>query len=503
MNVNELTALLRSLGSEGVSRHAAPILAVRRGLPEGPAEENELYLLSPGEDPRPLLEQRTSVLLWGAIPEGQWKANVISLSAGTPAQVLPLLEQELAQERRLADCARQLLTILAAGGSLQDLVDRGFQLLNMPLAVFDAGFRLVAATWEVPVSDPAGRRMLESRYLSPEDMKAINVDQTHTKVIGSDTPVLVRSPHYPGARLVVRLNIGPKNVGHLVATDQLHPICPLDYRTVALLRDVMVQLLRRDEFVRSSDGLYYEYLISDLLDGRVDIAQLRDRLSYTGLHFEALIYITVAEPARSGRYLSPPHIRNRFERLLPGSCSMMYKGQILLITTRRESQPVSREEIERFRQYCREEGIYCGQSNPFFRPDELPDFYSQAIQALQLGAASGPSLYIYSELAVSHLSSLICRTERPEVFAHPAVRALLRADREKGTELALTLFQFLRCERNSYAAAAQMHIHRNTLLYRMKKVEQLAALHLDDPEEREYLWLSLRLCLDEPAPVSK
>lgn len=498
MDLKELAVLLEPLGAEASPRHTAPVLEVRRGLPAGPAGENALYVLSPGEDPAPLLGQRTAVLLWGPLPEGEWAANALTLAAGSPEQVLPLLEQALAEERRLADCARQLLEVLSAGGSLQDLVDRGFQLLNMPLAVFDAGFRLVAANWDVAIPDPAGQRMLEARYLSPEDMKAINIDQTHAKVMGSDKPVLVRSPRYPGARLVVRLNIGPKNVGHLVATDQLRPISPWDYRAVALLRDVMVQLLRRDEFVRSSDGFYYEYLIADLLDGRVDAVQLRDRLVYADLHFEALTYLTVAEPARSSRYLNASHLRSRFERLLPGSRSMMYKGQILLITTRRAGQPVSPEETDAFRRCCREEGLYCGRSNPFFQPEELPDFYRQAVQALELGAAGGPSLYVYGDLAAAHLCSLICQAERPEVLAHPAVRLLLRADREKGTELAQTLYHFLRCERNSFAAADRMHIHRNTLLYRMKKVEQLVQLDLDDPGEREYLWLSLRLCLGRP-----
>ncbi len=38
-----------------------------------------------------------------------------------------------------------------------------------------------------------------------------------------------------------------------------------------------------------------------------------------------------------------------------------------------------------------------------------------------------------------------------------------------------------------------MIIHRTTLVYRLKKIQSMTSINLDDPEERLYLLLSLRL----------
>lgn len=50
-----------------------------------------------------------------------------------------------------------------------------------------------------------------------------------------------------------------------------------------------------------------------------------------------------------------------------------------------------------------------------------------------------------------------------------------------------TLYEYVRNDRSLVKTARNMHIHRNTLVYRLEKVEQLIPLILDDPD--------FRLCL--------
>lgn len=81
-------------------------------------------------------------------------------------------------------------------------------------------------------------------------------------------------------------------------------------------------------------------------------------------------------------------------------------------------------------------------------------------------------------------------TSLPRGAAHdPAVRALLSAAHR---ELAHTAEVFLDCAGQAGRAAAELGIHRQTLYYRLSRVEQLTGLDLDEGEDRLLLHMALK-----------
>jgi DNA-binding PucR family transcriptional regulator len=82
--------------------------------------------------------------------------------------------------------------------------------------------------------------------------------------------------------------------------------------------------------------------------------------------------------------------------------------------------------------------------------------------------------------------------------AAPAVRdprltALLAHDAEHGGQLATSVLAWLDAFGDVREAAAALHIHPNTLRYRVRRAEQLTSLDLSRPEERLLAMLQLRL----------
>ena len=81
-------------------------------------------------------------------------------------------------------------------------------------------------------------------------------------------------------------------------------------------------------------------------------------------------------------------------------------------------------------------------------------------------------------------------TALPADAAHdPAVRALLDPAH---AELARTAEVFLDCAGQAGRTAAALGIHRQTLYYRLSRVEQLTGLDLDDGEDRLLLHMALK-----------
>ena len=77
----------------------------------------------------------------------------------------------------------------------------------------------------------------------------------------------------------------------------------------------------------------------------------------------------------------------------------------------------------------------------------------------------------------------------PEAAHDPAVRTLLTPAHR---ELARTAEVFLDCAGQAGRTAAELGIHRQTLYYRLSRVEQLTGLDLDDGEDRLLLHMALK-----------
>lgn len=73
------------------------------------------------------------------------------------------------------------------------------------------------------------------------------------------------------------------------------------------------------------------------------------------------------------------------------------------------------------------------------------------------------------------------------------VNAIIDYDRDHGTDFGKTILAYLENGLNVSAAAAGLHVHSNTLRYRLRRAAKLFELSLDEPDGRLAAWMFLRL----------
>ena len=73
------------------------------------------------------------------------------------------------------------------------------------------------------------------------------------------------------------------------------------------------------------------------------------------------------------------------------------------------------------------------------------------------------------------------------------LETLVAEDKASGSEIVKLLWTFLCHERNATAASKQLHMHRNTVLYHIEKIEKRFAIDLDDPIMRTNLLDEFRM----------
>ncbi|MFD9792390.1 PucR family transcriptional regulator [Streptomyces sp. NPDC059070] len=117
--------------------------------------------------------------------------------------------------------------------------------------------------------------------------------------------------------------------------------------------------------------------------------------------------------------------------------------------------------------------------------------YRQAEQALSVARRRGRPLVEHEELVAGSLVPLLA-DDAVRAFADGMLRALYEHDATGRGDLVASLRAWLSRHGQWDAAAADLGVHRHTLRYRMRRVEEILGRSLDDPDVRMELWLALK-----------
>lgn len=120
--------------------------------------------------------------------------------------------------------------------------------------------------------------------------------------------------------------------------------------------------------------------------------------------------------------------------------------------------------------------------------------YRDAVQALELAARlqTDAPLYI-GDLGVYQLILSLADREKLLAFCDKTLGALIAYDDRQRADLIKTLEAFFTCHGNLSQTADMLIVHRNTLLYRMNRINDIAQIDLNRPETRLALHLALTI----------
>ncbi|MFD8675902.1 PucR family transcriptional regulator [Streptomyces seoulensis] len=137
-----------------------------------------------------------------------------------------------------------------------------------------------------------------------------------------------------------------------------------------------------------------------------------------------------------------------------------------------------------------EDALVVGLSAPA-GPIAAATAYRQAEQALSVARRRGRVLVEHEHVAAGSVLPLLA-DDAVRAFADGLLRALRDHDATGRGDLVASLRAWLSRHGQWDAAAADLGVHRHTLRYRMRRVEEILGRSLDDPDVRMELWLSLK-----------
>jgi purine catabolism regulator len=124
--------------------------------------------------------------------------------------------------------------------------------------------------------------------------------------------------------------------------------------------------------------------------------------------------------------------------------------------------------------------------------------YQEAKRALEIGRKrnGANSISVYADTKVDRVMESLLKNDELIDIAKSILDTLLRYAQERQIDLLHTFTTYHRNRGNVSQTARELNLHRQSLLYRLRKIESLTNCSLDDVDDLFLLDLSIRLWLN-------
>lgn len=384
---------------------------------------------------------------------------------------------------------REQILLSAVQGRLDQLMETAARLLGCPLLLGDTLLNVLAWTGTEPAGGQTWDDFIAAGWAPAFYPQPQGQDPSRPLPYGfTATPVVSRKRG--GWDTLVDLELGNGLTAHLV-TVGLGPDPGAESDELLGVLCLALQGLLRPErdtpFQKLSAG---QFLLQLVREDKMDEALLRFRAGLAGLEPEgryALLLVDLRDyhPVT----VSVSTVCDQLRELTGGPYTIDQETLILLV----QNGSPSHQPWERAAVLLKEHGLEGVYSPWFYRLSDAAHHYRQSARSLALRqcAPTVKSLYDSEELAIYLLVDLLWRSEGRLTVDQPILLRLADADKSGKTAYLETLFTYLSCAQHPAAACALLHIHRNTLDYRLRRMEELACIDWKDGDLLFRLYFSL------------
>jgi purine catabolism regulator len=138
--------------------------------------------------------------------------------------------------------------------------------------------------------------------------------------------------------------------------------------------------------------------------------------------------------------------------------------------------------------------LVSGLAGPAMSLSQWPMIYRQALQAMQLGQRLGlQQLVEYNSLGIYQLLAQLDGNPVVAEFSEQIIGPLAEYDRRHRSSLVQTIDAYFSHHGNISQTAESLFIHRNTLLYRLERIQELTEQDLNQADMRLAMHLALKL----------
>lgn len=389
----------------------------------------------------------------------------------------------------------KLFKAMVSGGT-QTILDVAYDIIKLPLVVVDTSYKVLAVTKDRTLTDDIWDYFLADKILPDEVVWSFFKDKYIESVCSSSKPVYLNwgdlnIPRISGA---IRINgIIMAYIGVLCPISEFNDelIDSIDIITNALATDMTNH---KNENTQNTPLL--EIFTRDLLNGHfIQKKQLETwRNNFKDIFKEDHMIVAISPPSDGElgllQYFSTI-LTSKYSNIL----TTILSNTLFLFFYNIDTDSKMKEIIKGIGEKLYSFHAHYSISKRFSNILDVPDYRFQVEKALELGTLLNPEdiVYHYEDYVIPTIFSYSLKEMNSISYVHPIIYKLADFDKKNNTDYLITLETYILYICSSRRVAEKLHIHRNTLLYRLNKISELTNCDFNDENICIQLMLSFQM----------
>lgn len=402
------------------------------------------------------------------------------------------IQDEIVEKRN------DLLDSFLEDGTSQGIMNTISEIIDNPVMVIDNSFRVLEASDYEACSDLVWNESIRNGYCSYEFISQFNKLNEIDDIRRGESPVLAGCLMSPMRRCIVTLFADKKPVGYFLSIEAHSSFDPVKMELIEQAARLIAREIVQSSRSRGVDPYHSSWdAIVNAIEGVPKSDKiLKEYLRSEGLRSNSEYYVFLMsfdDEAQKGDEQMP--LYNVFKSVFPHSTLSYYKNDVLAIIDFDEGKDALSEKIAAKTDYIKEKQFRVAVSDGFRDLEYFRRYYQQAkrVQELMSRLDIREPYCIYDRVRVYDM--LLNRIDPDEVplFLRDKERALFEYDIDNGTEYFRTLYSYIKHSRRLGDVSEEMHIHKNSVSYRINRIKELFEIDLNDAETRIGFYLAFHV----------
>jgi DNA-binding PucR family transcriptional regulator len=389
---------------------------------------------------------------------------------------------------------------------IEELADVIGELLQNPITIEDADHKLIAYSSHGESTDQARWSTIMGRRVPEKVLTRLWKDGVFQQLLTDDDPVHIPAKDEVGLgkRVAIAIRKGADVLGYIWAQEVNRPLTREDDEILRqAARAAVSRLVQRQGKRKAEEQRRKEFLWELLLGNHTSEAAIKQKAESLQMQLPAsyLICVIEAPGAQLEQYLYPLLMRDKLFWVVDGAQIVLLMGLPAVPDRGGQSlyykvEQFLSDSLSKLVVHVNEGNVIAGYGRSYKAYADIVRSYREALHVVKvkrLFSQETARIYGFHDLGIYRFLLQLKRWGDEEGYENPRLSQLKAYDRENQTNLLDTLETFLDTAGKGNLTAQRLHIHINTLGYRLRRIEEIIQVNLDDPNQRTSLYLDLKL----------
>lgn len=396
-------------------------------------------------------------------------------------------------------------------GGIQKILKSAYEIIRLPMVVVDTSYNVLAVNNSENVKDDIWNYLIKEKQASSELVWIFHKDKYIESVCNSFKPVYLN-----WGRLEIPQISGAIRVNGIVR-GYIGVVCPESefkeelIEAISIVANALALDMKNHKSENTQNNPLLEIFTRDLLSNNFknneQIESWRDNFPYI---FKKDYMIVSILPPSNGEYGLLQYFSSTITSKYSNILSTIL-GNTLFLFFYNLHNKTAVENIKRdVSKIVDSFQTYCSISKVFSNILDASNYKFQVEKSLELGMLLKPKerIYYYDDYSSATIFSYALNEMEAINYIHPIIKKLEEFDEKNNTDYLNTLESYIGYICDSKKVSYKLHIHRNTLLYRLNKISELTDCNLADENICIQLMMSFQMInlkkqIDKSVKISK